>query len=181
MTLKDCLRNNNWDFSCSSFDIPSNIKMTIENTYLQESNSKPDPFLWNRSNDGYFNTQSDYLSFLKANYETFVNTKCNYTLIWKINAINKIFFKWLLIIQKLPTSLALYSRNTSRFKKNCATCHNMEEHTNHIFINYPDAEHIWENNSISFASQDLHINNHQLCIPKGYIIMKITIVCQPLF
>lgn len=97
MLLNELLTDNNWNYSCLSFVIPSKVKQSIENTYIQTHSHKIDTFFWNNSKDGLFNTKSAYAMYLQTIFKPTHNTNYKNIWIWKTNTINKIkFFPWLL-------------------------------------------------------------------------------------
>lgn len=120
-------------------------------------------FFWNKSVEWSFNTRNAYKMYLATIQPPTNHSNCNW--VWEIKAINKMlikFFMWLLISNKLPTSTELYKRNIS-IVRNCSTCPNSEENTDHIFLHCPNAKHIWEALHIKPPEQDLLSRVQQLC------------------
>lgn len=82
--------------------------------------------------------------------------------------INKIkFLIWLLVTEKLPTAITLYTRNTA-LSQDCISCPNTAENVNHNFINCPDAKYIWKKFNISLDNQNLITTIYHLYNAKTY-------------
>lgn len=73
----DVKRNNGWDFSRISFEVPTHIRTSIHNSYTQLFMPKKDTHLWNISSGGKFSASSAYNLYLDVDKENYIQTPTN--------------------------------------------------------------------------------------------------------
>ncbi|CAL5199591.1 unnamed protein product [Lathyrus oleraceus] len=108
-----------------------------------------DLFVWWRSKHG-FSVKNNYLvvqAVLHSDVQINPNIVQLFDLLWITNAPRKILiFGWMLLLNRLPTGIALTKRGIINGSENllCSLCSAAEEMMAHLFLDYSIVLQVWE-------------------------------------
>jgi hypothetical protein len=142
-----------WNFAWSS-DLSDNEKVSADELFLLLEHLRPsrdisDRRKWIPHTTGLFSVKSTYISLLNRLEMDALDSDTTLALkkLWSTNMPSKAsIFGWRMMLDKLPTKEALFSKGiiTSHFERCCVFCSIEVEDTMHVFLNCHMISQVWD-------------------------------------